>query len=112
MKLVKMEESARTRSANPLFEGIVDIQPLTHGLSQELDVGVVSFRDGARNKFHTHDHDQLLVITEGDGLVASESEELAVTVGDAVFIPAGERHWHGAQPGRSMTHLTIRATGK
>jgi len=25
------------------------------------------------------------------------------------IIPAGERHWHGAAPGKTMSHLTITA---
>jgi quercetin dioxygenase-like cupin family protein len=27
--------------------------------------------------------------------------------GDVVSIPAGQRHWHGAGPDTSMTHLAI-----
>ena len=107
MQFLRIDESARTRSTNPIFEGVVYAQPLTEGLSRQLQVSVVSFQDGARNVFHAHPVDQLLVITEGEGIVASEAEEHPVSAGDAVFIPAGERHWHGARPGRSMSHLSI-----
>jgi quercetin dioxygenase-like cupin family protein len=107
MKLLRLEESARVRATAPMFVGEVFRQGLTDGLSDHLKVGVVSFRDGGRNTLHTHEADQLLIITEGEGTVATETEEHEVTVGDAVFIPAGERHWHGARPGKSMTHLAI-----
>jgi quercetin dioxygenase-like cupin family protein len=32
-------------------------------------------------------------------------------VGDVVFAPAGERHWHGAQPGQSFAHITVTKKG-
>jgi len=112
MKLLRIDDAALARSTASLFEGVVYTQRLTQDLSQQLAIGVVSFRDGARNKLHAHDGDQVLVITEGEGIVATEAEERRVSAGDVAFIPAGERHWHGAQPGRSMTHLSIVATGR
>jgi quercetin dioxygenase-like cupin family protein len=30
-----------------------------------------------------------------------------ITAGDSVWIEAGERHWHGADPGHTMVHLAI-----
>jgi len=27
--------------------------------------------------------------------------------GDVVWIPAGVKHWHGASPGSSVTHIAI-----
>jgi quercetin dioxygenase-like cupin family protein len=107
MKLLRLDESARVRATAPMFVGEVFRQGLTEGLSEHLKVSVVSFQAGGRNTFHTHESDQLLIITEGEGTVATESEEHDVAVGDVVFIPAGEQHWHGARPGTSMTHLAI-----
>ncbi len=112
MKRLRIEDAARSRATSAIFEGTVYTQPLTEGLSKQLRVSVVSFQDGARNKLHAHDVDQLLVITEGEGTVATPAEELAVSAGDVVFIPAGEQHWHGARPGGSMTHLSILTAGK
>ncbi len=112
MRLLRISDSARQQSTNPIFQGVVYTQYLTEGLSKQLWVSVVSFQDGARNVFHAHRLDQLLVITEGEGVVATEAEERPVTAGDVVFIPAGEQHWHGARPGGSMTHLSILTAGK
>jgi quercetin dioxygenase-like cupin family protein len=47
------------------------------------------------------------VITEGEGIVATATAEHEVGPGDVAFIPAGERHWHGAKPGSDMTHLAM-----
>ena len=39
-------------------------------------------------------------------------ERLKVRVGDAVLIPAGEDHWHGAgDTGSPMSHLTVMQAG-
>src|SRR2546430_8296550 len=39
--------------------------------------------------------DQILIVTEGEGVVADEREERVVTAGDVAFIPANTKHWHG-----------------
>ena len=76
---------------------------------KNLNFGIVSFSAGSRNKFHKHTSDQILIITEGTGTVATDHEQRSVTVGDVVMIPAGENHWHGA-PGRTaMAHITVTA---
>jgi quercetin dioxygenase-like cupin family protein len=57
------------------------------------------------------DCDQILVVTAGRGMVASESEEREIVAGDIVHIKAGERHWHGAKADSSMSHITVTTTG-
>ncbi len=74
---------------------------------RDLRVVEVHFKGGARNRLHTHTTDQVLLITEGEGIVATRTEEREVVPGDVAYVPAGEEHWHGARPGRDMTHLAI-----
>ena len=71
--------------------------------SEYYNFGLVNFYDGAKNKFHTHTTDQILFVINGEGYVASESEEVRITEGDTAFIPAGEKHWHGAADGHDFT---------
>ena len=59
-----------------------------------------------------HSCDQIRVVTEGEGIVADETEERSVTPGDVAFIPKNTKHGHGAKPGRDMTHWSILANGK
>ena len=68
---------------------------------------LVSFYDGAKNHFHTHTSDQILFATEGVGIVANESEEIQMKAGDTAFIPAGEKHWHGAADSEDFFHISI-----
>jgi len=67
----------------------------------------VNFSPGAVNVFHTHTSDQILYVTEGKGIVATENEEVTVTPGTIIFIPAGERHWHGATKETAFSHIFI-----
>jgi quercetin dioxygenase-like cupin family protein len=75
--------------------------------SKELRMNMMNFGKGVRNKFHSHTGDQILIVTKGRGKVATETEEREVTVGDVIFFPAGEKHWHGAAEGHEFSHLTI-----
>jgi quercetin dioxygenase-like cupin family protein len=76
-----------------------------------LNLGIVSFSAGSRNKFHKHTSDQILIITEGTGVVATDNEQATVTQGDIIIIPAGENHWHGAPGNTAMAHITVTAKG-
>ncbi|HXX35227.1 MAG TPA: cupin domain-containing protein [Thermodesulfobacteriota bacterium] len=79
--------------------------------SKEFEVNVVNFGKGVRNKFHTHDFEQILVVTSGKGVIATEAEEKLVVVGDIVIIPAGEKHWHGATRDSEFSHLYVTRLG-
>jgi quercetin dioxygenase-like cupin family protein len=81
------------------------------GQSENFRCNVVNFGAGATTGWHAHDSDQILVVTAGRGVVASETEEREITVGDVVQIKAGERHWHGARADSPMSHITVTAAG-
>ena len=70
--------------------------------------GRVTFEPGARTARHSHPYGQTLVVTDGHGRVqrwGGSIEEIAA--GDIVWFPADEKHWHGASPTESLTHLAI-----
>ena len=111
MQVRKISETPKEPAASPLFTSDdVSRQPLAPD-SNDFNVSVVSFGDGVRNKFHYHESDQLLIVTEGKGVVATESERAEVGEGDVVFAPAGEKHWHGALPGGTFAHITVTRKG-
>ena len=60
---------------------------LTEQMSKNYLIKVVHYNKGARNKLHTHTCDQVLIVTEGKGIVATEQGETIVQVGDIVHIP-------------------------
>ena len=79
--------------------------------STNFNFAIVAFDAGSRNKFHKHSGDQILIVTEGTGIVANDTESLTVTEGDVIVIPAGENHWHGAPEATSMAHITVTVKG-
>jgi quercetin dioxygenase-like cupin family protein len=111
MKIVKIAKVSGESAAGPLFTGTnVNRQPL--GLdSKEFNVSVVNFGKGIRNKFHTHDCEQLLIITAGRGIVATEREKEVVIPGDVVLFSAGEKHWHGATEDSEFSHIYVMKAG-
>jgi quercetin dioxygenase-like cupin family protein len=81
------------------------------GDSDNYRCNVVNFGRGATTGWHTHNCDQILVVTSGRGMVAIDNEEREITVGDVVHIKAGERHWHGAKADSPMSHITVTTAG-
>jgi quercetin dioxygenase-like cupin family protein len=117
MKVVKISDvQAEDRSGASLFIGKVTGQPITDDKPGEAKGGlravVVNFSPGARTKFHIHDHPQILCVTKGRGIVATEKEEVVVTPGMVIMFPAGENHWHGATEDSEFSHISITTPGK
>jgi len=108
MKVVKIAELAKEPQKSPLFTGPVTMQTIVGTeLSKHFMIRQVNFARGVRNKFHSHSIEQVLIVTEGRGIVATEKEEKVVVPGDVVFVAAGEKHWHGAAEGATFSHIYI-----
>lgn len=68
----------------------------------------VSFEEGARTNWHTHNDSQLLFGLSGRCIVVDrEGNELVLEAGDVVVVEADLEHWHGAAPGGPGAHLAI-----
>jgi len=108
MKVAKVAQVAREPQVSPLFTGPVTMQLIVGTeLSKKFRIAQVNFGRGVRNKFHSHTIEQILIVTEGKGIVATDKEEITVVPGDVIFIPAGEKHWHGAAKGATFSHLYV-----
>ena len=81
---------------------------LTMPATDGVTINTVNFTPGARTFWHRHESGQILQILAGRGLIQSDGSPVEVIrAGDTVWIPAGERHWHGAAPDSFMTHTAI-----
>ena len=108
MKVIKVAQAAKEPQASPLFTGPVSMQTIVGTeLSKKFRITQVNFGRGVRNKFHSHTIEQVLIVTEGKGVVATDKEQVTVRPGDVIFIPAGEKHWHGAAKGATFSHLYV-----
>ena len=115
MKLINIDDiEAREVKDDPVFTGgpvhiksLVDEKTGRKKTGQEIYISEVRFSSGAKNVWHTHPHEQILYVTEGKGIVATEEEEFVVTPGMFVYIAPREKHWHGATDDSPFSQLTI-----
>lgn len=91
------------------FTGQVRIDsPFQGSDSARIGGAIVTFEPGARNAWHTHPLGQTLIVTHGRGWLQEWGSEIReINQGDIVWIPQGVKHWHGASPENSMTHIAI-----
>jgi 4-carboxymuconolactone decarboxylase len=91
------------------FTGDVRVERLYEAVDpSHTSGGIVTFAPGARTAWHSHPGGQILIVTAGSGRVQVWGQPIEeIRVGDVVRIPAGVKHWHGASPTASMSHLGI-----
>ncbi|MFG1927202.1 cupin domain-containing protein [Cryptosporangium sp. NPDC048952] len=105
MRIIRGEGPSEQRPANVTGSAWFDpVLPATDGTV----ITTVFFAPGARTFWHTHEHGQILQVLSGRGLICSDGGTPQVlAVGDTVWVPAGERHWHGAAPDSFLSHTAI-----
>jgi quercetin dioxygenase-like cupin family protein len=112
IRCVRLDRLQGVPSTNPIFVGSVSIQEVVNeALAEILRVTAVTFEDGAVNRPHRHTTDQVLIAASGSGFVATDDDRHPLEPGDVAFIPAGTRHWHGANPDGTFTHLATLTPG-
>ena len=97
------------RAPKEYFTGTVWQDPIIVAAAPgRLVVNRVSFEPGARTNWHSHPFGQTLYVVAGLGLVQKEGEAVReIRPGDVVWIPPGEKHWHGGSPTNGMTHIAM-----
>lgn len=75
----------------------------------EISIHNVTFEPGCRNNWHIHHGGaQVLIAVGGRGYYQIEGQEpRELKAGEAMCIPADTKHWHGAAPGESFSHLAF-----
>ncbi len=91
------------------FNGSVRVDPLFQANAPARTSGaLVTFEPGARTAWHTHPLGQVLIVTAGIGRVQRWGDSVEeIRPGDVVWIPPGQKHWHGASSNSSMAHFAI-----
>jgi 4-carboxymuconolactone decarboxylase len=105
-----------TQGTNERFTGTAKIISLfSANAPSRVTGGQVTFEPGARTAWHSHPLGQRLIVTAGSGRIQFWGGAIQeIRTGDVVSIPPATKHWHGASPGSSMTHIAIheQADGK
>ena len=96
------------------FIGQSYLCPLT---TEGVFIGNVTFEPGCRNNWHIHraktGGGQILLCTAGRGWYQEWGKEpRELHPGDAVVIPAGVKHWHGAAKDSWFAHLAVEVPGE
>ena len=91
------------------FTGTVRVDPLFEAAEPARTRGAsVTFEPGARTAWHTHPLGQTLFVTSGIGRVQTWSGPIReIRAGDTVWIPPGEKHWHGATAEHALEHIAM-----
>ncbi len=93
------------------FSGNSYLQPLAPAVAN------VTFAPGCRNNWHIHHASkgggQILLCTDGEGWYQEwRKPAQALRPGDAVTIPAGVKHWHGAAKDSWFAPIVISVPGE
>jgi len=68
----------------------------------------VEFGPAARTHWHTHSGVQILFVAEGRCRYQHEGGPVEEAgVGETIYVPKGEKHWHGATPDAPMVHIAM-----
>jgi len=91
------------------FTGTVLMDPIIEAPAPARVKAIrVTFTPGARTAWHTHPLGQTLHVLSGKGRFQTEGEAAVdILPGDTIWIPPGEKHWHGAAPDTAMVHLAM-----
>ncbi|RAH99392.1 cupin domain-containing protein [Acuticoccus sediminis] len=109
MKIVRCGELDTVVAPASYFTGTVFQQPIvTAPEPARVNAAAVTFTPGARTNWHTHPLGQTLHVVSGSGWFQTEGEaRIDIHAGDSIWIPPGEKHWHGATDTKMMTHIAI-----
>jgi len=109
VNLTHREERASFDGSPENFTGRVHVDMLLSAHAPaRASGGSVTFEPGAHTAWHSHPLGQTLIVTAGVGRVQFWGGPMReMRPGDVVWIPPNVKHWHGAAPKTSMTHIAI-----
>jgi 4-carboxymuconolactone decarboxylase len=109
IKIIRRGSQPSRQGPSEHFTGSVRVVPLFQAHAPgRASCSLVTFEPGARTAWHTHPLGQILIVTAGTGGVQRWGDPVEeIREGDVVWIPPGQKHWHGAAPGSSMAHIAI-----
>ena len=109
MELTRAGTIPTRQAAADAFTGVVFHDAILEAPAPaRIRANRVTFAPGARTAWHTHPLGQTLHVLSGVGRFQTWGEPVReIRSGDTVWIPPGEKHWHGAAADHFMTHLSL-----
>lgn len=124
VKKANLFSNSKIRKINPnWFTNKVHMVEISSILnSKEQNIYHVYFENGAKTKVHTHNGNQILIVTKGRGVLETFSKKgnkkdhfgikkiqrIGLNLGDVVYIQKGTLHTHGSvNKKRLFSHVAI-----
>ena len=109
MEIMRAGSRPTRRAPAESFTGTVWQDPIiTPQPPMQLASSRVAFEPGARTAWHTHPLGQTLYVIAGVGRFQTKGGPIhEIRPGDVVWIPPGEKHWHGGSPTTGMVHVAM-----
>lgn len=110
--IVRANSKPASAGSPDYFTGTASVRPVVDPTAPgRATVGIVTFQPGARSHWHTHPAGQTLYVLDGCGWTQREGGPvMQICKGDAAYVPAGVRHWHGASATSSMVQFSVSET--
>ena len=97
--------------ARPFIIGKATLQPIFDRVLGKNHLSRGRYEPGTVSVLHTHNSDQYIIVTGGEGTVSTPKETHHLLPGMVVWIPQGEAHIHAAQEGSALEFVFLAATG-
>ncbi|MBI5947516.1 MAG: cupin domain-containing protein [Chloroflexi bacterium] len=97
--------------ARPFTIGKATLQPIFDRVLGKNHLSKGHYYAGTVSAFHTHNSDQYIIVTAGEGSVSTADETHALHPGMVVWIPRGVPHRHTAAHDTDLEFIFIAASG-
>lgn len=97
--------------ARPFLIGKATLQPIFDRVLGDNHLSRGHYEPGTVSVLHTHNSDQYIIVTGGEGTVSTPGETHRLRPGMVVWIPKGEAHIHAAAESTALQFVFLAATG-
>lgn len=103
-KLIKFKDEVTYKFGDTRLKVLID------GVSSDaehMSLGWIIFPPGTKTQDHSRTVEEIIYVTKGKAIVATEDEKYELNVGDSIYIPPGLIHRHENPFGEPLEQIWI-----